>query len=198
MQYTFQAGAQIDGWVSILRGTVLPTTNGTDAGEEHEISKAADISEPVSELERLIADLSASGPRVGRSQPEVRVHGRSSLWHGRLTRPVEADTVPFRGRVPGMARRRCRLSESMAAAGPESAPDPFSGEATANWQERTNPAAEARACGRPQPSHSLRNRRRLCPPQASTGGIAPRRVGPHPGRRRTWRLPRSCAASAWL
>jgi hypothetical protein len=36
----------VDGWVSILRGVVLPTTDGTDAGEGHEMSKIADISEP--------------------------------------------------------------------------------------------------------------------------------------------------------
>jgi hypothetical protein len=40
---------------------VLPTTDGTCAGEEHEMSKIADVSEPASELERLIADLSGSG-----------------------------------------------------------------------------------------------------------------------------------------
>jgi len=47
-----------------LRGAVLPATDGTDAGEEHKMSKAADVSEPASELERLIADLSQSGPLV--------------------------------------------------------------------------------------------------------------------------------------
>jgi putative heme iron utilization protein len=40
---------------------VFPTTDGTDAGEEHKMSTIADISEPASELERLIADLSESG-----------------------------------------------------------------------------------------------------------------------------------------
>jgi hypothetical protein len=40
---------------------VLPTTNGTDSGEEGEMSTTADISEPSSELERLIAELSGSG-----------------------------------------------------------------------------------------------------------------------------------------
>jgi hypothetical protein len=49
--------------VSILCGAVLPTGNGTDLGE-HKMSKAAKISEPASELEHLIADLSASGPLV--------------------------------------------------------------------------------------------------------------------------------------
>jgi hypothetical protein len=48
------------GRVSILRGAVLPTTS-TNAGEEHEMSKVADIGEPASQLERLIADLSGSG-----------------------------------------------------------------------------------------------------------------------------------------
>jgi putative heme iron utilization protein len=51
----------MDGWVSILRGVVLPTTDGTEAGEEDEMSNVAEISEPASELERLIADLSESG-----------------------------------------------------------------------------------------------------------------------------------------
>jgi hypothetical protein len=40
-----------------LRGTVLPATDGTGAGEEHKMSKTADISEPVSELEHLMAGL---------------------------------------------------------------------------------------------------------------------------------------------
>jgi hypothetical protein len=40
---------------------VLPTINGTDAGEEHQVSKVADTSEPSNELERLIADLLESG-----------------------------------------------------------------------------------------------------------------------------------------
>jgi hypothetical protein len=40
---------------------VFPTSDGTDAGEEHKMSTIADISEPASELERLIADLSESG-----------------------------------------------------------------------------------------------------------------------------------------
>jgi hypothetical protein len=40
---------------------VLRSTNGTDSGEEHAMSTTAEISEPASELERLIADLSGSG-----------------------------------------------------------------------------------------------------------------------------------------
>ena len=47
--------------VSILRSAVLPTTNGTGLGEEHAMSTTAGVSEPASELERLIADLSGSG-----------------------------------------------------------------------------------------------------------------------------------------
>jgi hypothetical protein len=54
----------VDGRVSIQRIAVLPTTDGTDAGEEHKMSNVAEISEPASELERLIADLSASGQLV--------------------------------------------------------------------------------------------------------------------------------------
>jgi hypothetical protein len=41
---------------------VLPTSNGTDLGEEHALDKTNYVSEPASELERLIADLSESGP----------------------------------------------------------------------------------------------------------------------------------------
>jgi hypothetical protein len=40
--------------VSISRGAVLPATDGTDAGEEHKLSQAADIREPASELERQV------------------------------------------------------------------------------------------------------------------------------------------------
>jgi putative heme iron utilization protein len=43
---------------------VLPTTDGTESGEEREMSKISDVSEPSSELERLIAELSESGPLV--------------------------------------------------------------------------------------------------------------------------------------
>jgi len=39
----------------------LRTTDSTNAGEEHQRSNAADVSEPASELERLIVDLSGSG-----------------------------------------------------------------------------------------------------------------------------------------
>jgi hypothetical protein len=42
----------------------MPGTDSTDAGKEHEMSKVADVSEPGSELERLIANLSRSGPLV--------------------------------------------------------------------------------------------------------------------------------------
>ena len=57
----FQAGHLADGRVSILRGAVFPTTDGTDSGEEHAMNTTAEISEPANELERLIADLSGSG-----------------------------------------------------------------------------------------------------------------------------------------
>jgi hypothetical protein len=51
----------VDGRVSILRGAVLPATDGTNAGEEHKMSRIADISEAAGELEHLITDLSESG-----------------------------------------------------------------------------------------------------------------------------------------
>jgi hypothetical protein len=37
---------------------VLPTTDRTDRGEGREMGKIVDVSEPASELERLIAELS--------------------------------------------------------------------------------------------------------------------------------------------
>jgi len=63
---------------------VLPTTNGTDAGEEHEMSKAADISEPASELERLIADLSARRERITSplSRSPIRRVSSARYWSG--------------------------------------------------------------------------------------------------------------------
>ena len=60
----FQTGRRAGGPVSILRSAVLLTTNSTGAGKEHKMSKAADISEPASELEHLMADLSGLGPLV--------------------------------------------------------------------------------------------------------------------------------------
>jgi hypothetical protein len=49
--------------VSLLRGAVLTTSNGTDLGE-HKMSKATDRSEPASELEHLMADLPGLGQLV--------------------------------------------------------------------------------------------------------------------------------------
>jgi hypothetical protein len=40
---------------------VFPTTDGTDSDEEREMGKVAGVSEPASELERLIAELSGLG-----------------------------------------------------------------------------------------------------------------------------------------
>ena len=51
--------------VSIVGGVVFPPIDDTVSGEEErEMSTIADIGEPASELERLIADLSESGPLV--------------------------------------------------------------------------------------------------------------------------------------
>jgi putative heme iron utilization protein len=50
-----------DGRVSILRGAVFPAIDGTDSDQEREMGKIAAVSEPASELERLIAELSGSG-----------------------------------------------------------------------------------------------------------------------------------------
>jgi hypothetical protein len=76
---------------------VLPTINGTGAGEEHKMSKAADISEPAGELEHLMADLSALGPLifvlgerlavahlVGTIAPVFRGPADRRWWHVRL------------------------------------------------------------------------------------------------------------------
>ena len=48
----------------MLGGAVFPPIDDTGSGEEGEMSTIADIDEPASELERLIADLSESGPLV--------------------------------------------------------------------------------------------------------------------------------------
>jgi hypothetical protein len=114
-----------------LRCAVLPTTNGTDAGEEHKMSKAADTSEPASELEHLIADLSASGPLIfvfgdgfttahlaGATTPVLRGPADLRWWHVTLgddaanwTMDVRVDQItgvrfvrapyPFRPHFPG-------------------------------------------------------------------------------------------------
>jgi len=58
----FQAGHLAGCRVSILGGVMFPPIDDTVSGEEErEMSTIADISEPASELERLIADLSESG-----------------------------------------------------------------------------------------------------------------------------------------
>ena len=62
---TFHAGHLVGCRVSILGGVVFPPIDDTVSGEEErEMSTIADIGEPASELERLIADLSESGPLV--------------------------------------------------------------------------------------------------------------------------------------
>jgi hypothetical protein len=73
---------------------VLPTTNGTGAGEEHAMGKTADVCEPASELERLIADLSSAGPLIfvfgdgfttahlaGTTTPVFRGPADQRWWH---------------------------------------------------------------------------------------------------------------------
>ena len=83
--------------VSILRSTVLPTTNSTGSGEEHATSTTAEISEPASGLERLIADLSGSGLLVfvfgdglstahlkGVTTPLFRGPADRRWWHAEL------------------------------------------------------------------------------------------------------------------
>jgi hypothetical protein len=76
---------------------MLPSTEGTNAGEEHEMAKIADISEPASELERLIADMSESGLVVfvfgvgwwtahltGATTPVFRGPADRRWWHVQL------------------------------------------------------------------------------------------------------------------
>ena len=83
-----------DGLVSMLLGAVFPTTDGTDSGEEHKMSNVADVSEPASELERLIAELSGSGllvfvfgvdwctaHLVGATTPVFRGPADRRWWH---------------------------------------------------------------------------------------------------------------------
>jgi putative heme iron utilization protein len=87
----------VDGRVSVLRRAVLPTTDGTDASEEHKMSEVADISETASELEHLIADLSGLGPLVfvfgvgwwtahltGTTAPVFRGPAERRWWHVEL------------------------------------------------------------------------------------------------------------------
>jgi hypothetical protein len=49
--------------MDLARRHVL-ASDGTGAGEERGMNKVTDVSEPASELERLIADLSGSGPQM--------------------------------------------------------------------------------------------------------------------------------------
>jgi hypothetical protein len=114
-----------------LRGAVLPITEGTGAGEEHKMSKAADSSEPASEVEHLIADLSAIGPLifvfgdgfttahlVGTTTPVFRGPADQRWWHVTLgddaanwTMDVRVDEItgvrfvrapyPFQPHFPG-------------------------------------------------------------------------------------------------
>jgi hypothetical protein len=81
--------------VSILGGVVFPPIDDTVSGEEErEMSTIADISEPASELERLIADLSESGllvfvfgvgwwtaHLVGAATPMFRGPADRRWWH---------------------------------------------------------------------------------------------------------------------
>jgi putative heme iron utilization protein len=61
-QASVPGAGHADTGVWILGGVVFPSTDDTVSGEEErEMSAIADIREPASELERLIADLSESG-----------------------------------------------------------------------------------------------------------------------------------------
>jgi hypothetical protein len=87
----------------------LPTTDSTDAGEEHQMSNVADISEPASELEHLIADLSESGllvfvfgdglstaHLVGATTPVFRGPDDRRWWHVTLGDDTASWTMSVR------------------------------------------------------------------------------------------------------
>jgi putative heme iron utilization protein len=88
---------------------VLPTTDGTNAGEEYEMGKIADTSEPASELELLIADLSESGLLVfvfgvgwwtahltGVTAPVFRGPADRRWWHVQLGDEATSWTMDVR------------------------------------------------------------------------------------------------------
>jgi hypothetical protein len=121
----------VQGRVSIRRGAVLPATDGTGLGEEHAMDNTTYVSEPASELERLITDLSGSGPLVfvfgdgftaahlkGVTTPLFRGSADRRWWHVELgdeaaswTMSVRVDEItgvrfvrepyPFRSHFPG-------------------------------------------------------------------------------------------------
>jgi hypothetical protein len=108
-RYAFQAGHLAGGRASILRGAVLPTTNSTGLGEEHAMDKTTDASEPASELERLIAELSGSGPLVfvfgdgfttahlvGTTTPLLRGPADRRWWHVTLGDETTSWTMDVR------------------------------------------------------------------------------------------------------
>jgi putative heme iron utilization protein len=76
---------------------VLPSADSTNAGQEHEMGKSRETSEPASELECLIADLSESGQLVfvfgtgwwtahltGATAPVFRGPADRRWWHVEL------------------------------------------------------------------------------------------------------------------
>jgi hypothetical protein len=88
---------------------VLPSTDSPGAGEEHKMSKAADIGKPASELERLIADLSKSGELIfvfgdglttahlaGTTTPEFRGPADRRWWHVALGDDAASWTMSVR------------------------------------------------------------------------------------------------------
>jgi hypothetical protein len=125
----FQPGHLANGRVLIVRGAAFPTTNGTDSVKEHEMSKPADTSEPASELERLIAELSESGllrhrrrrrgsPCGGRAAGGLAARGacpgRSTVMTGRSSATAVATLA---GRRPAAARLRSSDLARLAAIG---------------------------------------------------------------------------------
>src|SRR5215475_7304205 len=95
--------------VSILHSAVLPALTAPTRGEEHEMSTTAEISEPASELERLIADLSGSGPLVfvfgdglstahlvGMTKPLFRGPADRRWWHVELGDDAASWTMDVR------------------------------------------------------------------------------------------------------
>jgi hypothetical protein len=95
----------------MLPGAVLPTSNGTNLGEKRKMSKAADVSEPASEVEHLMADLSGLGQLVfvfgddfavthllGAIAPVFRGPAGRRWWHVEIGDDAARWTIDVRGR----------------------------------------------------------------------------------------------------
>jgi hypothetical protein len=149
----FQTGRLADGRVSILRSAVLPTTNSTGAGEGHKMSKAADISEPASEVQHLMADLSGLGPLVfvfgddfavthlaGAITPVFRGPADRRWWHVTLGDDAASPTIDVR--VDQITGGRCDQASQMSSSSTYFAP---SASATSALSLPSTPSSSANA-----------------------------------------------------